>query len=367
MGYFLFSLDTCYLPPATYYQPMAAQKKYDHFDKKKFLLLIKLFVALITLISLINAGGFIYEQNNLKKPANFGFSYSPRTAERLGLDPKQTYINALSDLNPKTVRLMAYWDEIEAIEDVYDFSDLDYYLEESEKDSTPVILSVGFKLPRWPECYTPEYLQNQPLSKLRQRQLKMVKKVIERYETNQNIKAFQIENEPLFAFGDCPPIDKDFFEQEVTLVKTLTKKPIIITDSGELNIWANPMRLSNIFGTTLYRSVSNPYFGRFSWPLPAWTYSLKAYLIKTAFAPENEGIIIAELQAETWFNKPLSEIPISQQLKTFTPDNLKSNALFARKTGFSESLFWGVEWWYYMKQHGHPEYVETARELFSSR
>lgn len=342
-----------------------AAHKIDRFDKKRFLILIKAFVAVLVLLSLISAAGFIYEQNNLKKPSNFGFSYSPRTAEGLGLDPKQTYLNALTDLDPKTIRLMAYWDEIEAKKDIYDFSDLDFYLNEAEKNQTPVILSVGFKLPRWPECYTPEYLKDQPLTVLRERQLKMVKKVIESYQSNSNIQAFQIENEPLFAFGDCPPIDSEFFDQEIALVKTLTTKPIIITDSGELRSWITPMKLSNIFGTTLYRSVANPYFGRFLWPLPAWSYSLKAYLVKTAFAPNNQGVMIAELQAEPWFNESLNTFSISEQTKTFTPDNLKANALFAKKTGFFESLFWGVEWWYYMQANGHPEYVETAKEIFS--
>lgn len=343
-----------------------AHRKIDHFNKKQFLLLTKLFVALLVLISIISTIGFIYEQNNLKKQPSFGFSYSPRTAEGLGLDPKQTYLNALSDLDPKTVRLMAYWDEIEPTQDIYDFSELDFYLTEAEKNQTPVILSVGFKLPRWPECYTPEYLKNHPTSVLRERQLKMVKKVIENYESNTNIKAFQIENEPLFAFGDCPPVDKEFFEQEITLVRTLTQKPIIITDSGELRPWTTPMKLSNIFGTTLYRSVSNPYFGRFLWPLPAWSYSLKAYLVKTFFAPENQGVMIAELQSEPWFNKSLSTLSIPEQIKIFSPSNLETNALFARKTGFSESLFWGVEWWYYMQANGHPEYIETAKEIFQN-
>lgn len=342
----------------------SAHRKIDHFNKKRFLIIIKICISILVFFSIVSTIGFIYEQKNLKKPANFGFSYSPRTAQGLGLDPKQTYLNALSDLDPKTVRLMAYWDEIEAKEDVYDFSNLDFYLEESEKTQTSVILSVGFKLPRWPECYTPEYLKGQPISVLRERQLKMVKKVIEKYEPNINIKAFQIENEPLFAFGDCPPIDKEFFEQEIALVKTLTKKPVIITDSGELNPWATPMELSNIFGTTLYKNVSNPYFGRYLWPLPAWVYSLKAYLVNTLFAPNNQRVMIAELQAEPWFNESLNDQSIAKQIKTFTPNNLKSNALFARKTGFFESLFWGVEWWYYMKQHGHQEYVETAKQLF---
>lgn len=341
-----------------------AQKKIAHFSKKHFLFFIRGFVALLILISLISTLGFIYEQNNLKKPSNFGFSYSPRTAEKLGLDPKQTYLTALKDLNPKTVRLMAYWDEIEKIEDQYDFSNLDYYLNEARNKNVPVILAVGYKLPRWPECFTPKYLKNRPLEALRERQLKMVKKVVERYSDDQNIKAFQIENEPLFAFGECPPIDKEFFEQEIALVKTLTKKPIIVTDSGELRGWRTPMRLADIFGTTIYRNVSNTYFGRFSWPLPAWTYSLKAYLVKVFFAPNNQQIIIAELQAEPWFSTPPNTTPVNKQTKLFTAKNLEGNADFAKKTGFSESLFWGVEWWYYMKANNHPEYVETAKELF---
>ena len=37
---------------------------------------------------------------------------------------------------------------------------------------------------------------------------------------------------------------------------------------------------------------------------------------------------------------------------------------YARATRFEEQYLWGVEWWYYMKENGHPEFWDRAKELF---
>ena len=39
---------------------------------------------------------------------------------------------------------------------------------------------------------------------------------------------------------------------------------------------------------------------------------------------------------------------------------------YAKQTGFSEYYWWGAEWWYYLKQNGHPEYWDKVKELISA-
>jgi hypothetical protein len=39
---------------------------------------------------------------------------------------------------------------------------------------------------------------------------------------------------------------------------------------------------------------------------------------------------------------------------------------FAKGTDFAEQYLWGVEWWYWMQNHGHPEFLEKAKGLFES-
>ncbi len=72
-----------------------------------------------------------------------------------------------------------------------------------------------------------------------------------------------------------------------------------------------------------------------------------------------------ELQAEPWFEKDVYETPIERQLEFINVDILKDNIKYASKVGFGENYLWGAEWWYYMKEQGHPEIWETVKSLFN--
>ena len=323
-------------------------------------------ILLVFILILINMEN---ERLSLSQNTTFGVSFTPSYAKDLGLDPKETYNSLLTELNVKNLRLSAHWDGIEPIKDSFNFRDLDWYIDQASQNHAQVILAIGYKLPRWPECRKPDWLKSRHPefisgSFLRERQLLMLEKVIEHYEDNPTITSFQLENEPLLEFGECPKIDRDFFKKEVEFVRNKKDKPIIITDSGELRPWVTPMKLSDIFGTTLYRVVATPWIGPFQYPFRPWMYRVKSELIRKIFAKENQKTIISELQAEPWAMQSLTEIPIETQLEHFSLEKLKENVDFARRTGFSESYLWGVEWWFYLKENNHPEYLEFAKSLF---
>lgn len=322
-----------------------------------------LIVLLLSLITVFLVG-FIFEQQNLKQPQKLGVSFSPRYATELGIDPKQTFTNILKDLQVKHLRLSAYWDEIEPVKGEYNFQELDQYINQAGAENATVILGIGMKLPRWPECFIPTWADSKDLDNLHKDELEMLKNVVNHYKDNPTIVAWQVENEPMFSYGVCPTISREFLKTAVEQIRAQSGKTIIVTDSGELRPWRTPMQLSDVFGTTLYRSVSNPVLGRFIWRLPAWSYSLKSYLARSLFAPQNSHTIVSELQAESWFDKSLTQIPLDEQIKAFTPKDLVKNVKYAHKTGFSESYLWGVEWWYYLASFGHPEYLETARLIY---
>lgn len=320
-------------------------------------------IGVILLICLLLVGNSIYETTSKKLKPQFGVSYSPLYAKELGLDPKKTYQDILKDLKVKNIRLNAYWDEIEPAQNEYDFSQLEYYILEAQKNQANIILTVGYKLPRWPECRSPKWVDKEK-SKRQEAHLSMVKAVITRFNDVSNITAFQIENEPLLNFGICPPPEKQFLQKEIKEVKAISKKPIMVTDSGELRFWKTPMELSDIFGTTLYRVVDTPWIGPMQYPLRPWFYRVKSDLIRNIFARNNQKTIISELQAESWANQPIRETPLESQLSRFSINDFKKTVEFARLTGFSEIYLWGVEWWYYMAKQGHPEYLEFAKTLF---
>jgi len=55
------------------------------------------------------------------------------------------------------LRLVAYWQKIEPEQGKYSFEDLDWQIKEAEKRDIEVILVIGRKVSRWPECHIPEW------------------------------------------------------------------------------------------------------------------------------------------------------------------------------------------------------------------
>jgi len=118
-----------------------------------------------------------------------------------------------------------------------------------------------------------------------------------------------------------------------------------------------------IFGTTLYRQVYDKSFGRLTYPLPPYFYSLKSGLIRNIFARSNKETIVAEFQAEPWLAEG-KLLGAEQQARIFPVETLGSYIGYVRKTGFNQVYLWGVEWWYWMDKQGHPQYLEYTKSLF---
>lgn len=284
-----------------------------------------------------------------RKPI-FGLSFSPYYAQSLHLNWQEVYLSAIKDLGVDHLRLAAYWDKIEVTPGQYYFDDLDWQMNIARENKVKVILSVGRKLPRWPECFDPSWLRFQDDKQQRAAVLNIVKKVVERYKDYDNLIVWQVENEPLVGwFGVCPKPDQDLLQQEVELVKSLDDtRPIMITDSGELSTWWKASQQGDILGTTMYRVISNPIFGFWSWPLPPSYYYYKAELIKKIHGLDK--VIVSELQAEPWSVGALTDMPLAIAYRSMSIEQFHDNIYFARRAGFEEIYLWGVEWWYWMKE-----------------
>ena len=226
---------------------------------------------------------------------------------------------------------------------------------------------LGERQPRWPECHIPSWIKGLSISERQQKLLQYIEQVVKRYRDNSQIIAWQVENEPLLdSFAICGEHDKDFLKKEVELVISLSSKKIILTDSGELGFWITTMQLSDIFGTTLYRDVYNPYFGYVTIPYLPYFYNIKSHLVRNFFAQNNKRTVVIELQAEPWSaTNNLIQTPIDRQTTIFPLDRFKQNIEYAKKTGFDEDLLWGVEWWYWMEKQGYPQYLDYAKTLFN--
>ena len=296
------------------------------------------------------------------QPDIFGVTYSKKMATDLTLDWKETYLAILDDLQVKQIRIPVYWDEIEKTKGQFNFSDYDYMFQEGAKRQVKFVASIGYRLPRWPECQAPDWVNQLAINDREAQTLNMLTMVVNHYKNDPEIIYWQVENEPLLSsFGDCPPVDINFLRQEVALVKKLDTRPVIISGSGELSTWRREGQIGDIFGTTMYRVIWSNILGYVRYPFPAWAYRLKAYV--AGIKSDRRWII--ELQAEPWApNSHLKDLPLTEANNSFNIDQFRANVQYALNVNFKKVYFWGVEWWYFEYKNGHPEYWELARTLF---
>jgi len=296
-----------------------------------------------------------------QREVNPGATFSLKYAEELGLDWREAYVAMLDDLGVRALRLPVYWDLIEQEQDQFNFDDVDWQLQEAAKRGSKVFLAIGMKVPRWPECHIPDWAQGLSEDELRTRIMVMLQETTQHFSKSANFAAWQIENEPFFPFGDCPKISRAQLQREVDLVKSIDDRPIIITDAGELSDWLRAAAIGDMLGISTYRDVWNRYLGHLFWPItPKW-YATRLKAVR----PLVDEVFVSELQAEPWSPGPIRDWDLNEQVKHMNPDKLENNMAFARRMGVSEVYLWGVEWWYWMKEQGHPEMWEAGKEIFN--
>ncbi len=295
----------------------------------------------------------------------FGITFSYRYAGEIGLDWQETYLAILDDLGVKKMRIPIYWDSVEEQKDQYSWEKIDWQLDEAAKRDVEVILVLGQKVPRWPECFIPEWVQN--TEEKNKELLEIISQSVKRYKNRPAVEYWQVENEPFLAFGICPTLDKELLKKEIELVHILDpSREVIVTDSGELSLWIQSAKLADVFGTTMYREVVSNKFGvRWKYPIGPRFFHFKRWLIET-FAKQEEAIVV-ELQAEPWIEGWTTSAPLSDQFSSMDENKLKDNIEFVKKTGFDEAYLWGGEWWYWLKtKKDYPALWETAKMIFSN-
>ncbi len=311
---------------------------------------------------------FIFSYSKSIQNTKYGVSFNAVYAKELGLNWKEVYNALFEDLNVKRVRLSAHWNSVEANRDTYNFEELDYQVNTASKYNAEIILAVGKRLPRWPECHVPNWAGEISKEEQEKEILQYIEKTVTRYKNYENIKIWQVENEPflsIYASDFCKNFDEDFLEKEITLVKSLdpTQRPILITDSGELSTWRKAFSHGDIFGTTVYVYSWNKIMGDFRNPFLPGFYSFRSNLLNL-FTQEKKESIIAELSLEPWLDKSILQEKIDIQKHRMSYEKFDTVIDFAKKTGMETQYLWGVEWWYYMKLQGDSWYWERVKQLF---
>jgi len=296
---------------------------------------------------------------------NYGVTFSSNYVKELGLEPQVVLTQILEDLKIKNFRLPVYWNEIEKEEGVFDFSSVDAELKILGAHQAQVILAIGYRVPRWPECYAPEWTKDMSDQEFHQQVLKMLGEVVARYKNNPTIVMWQVENEPLLTlFGICRANTVSNLKEEIALVKSLDSRKVMTTDSGELSSWWELYNVPDVLGTSVYRVVKNPLLGYWHyWFIPSYFYQFKDDL--NALFQNRKTMIVSELSCEPWSDQLLAVTPIAEQDKSVDIKQFKDNLAYAQKLNFPSVYLWGVEWWYWRKVHGDSTFWDSAKMFFN--
>lgn len=324
---------------------------------------LKIVLILILALILIFVLYFFVGKAKPASKIEWGITFSKKYAIDLGLDWQQVFSVILYDLQVKRIRLIAYWDDIEKEQGKYDFTDLDWQMKNTEQKEIETILAVGRRLPRWPECFVPNWAKGLSEQEKQEHILSFISKIINRYKGYNNIIIWQIENEPFLGFfGDCPKVDKKFLEEEIALVKDIDDRPVMITESGEFSTWIGGARRADIVGTSLYRKIYGKLKVYFTYPIPPIFYQRKASLIKSLFKVDE--IIAIEVQAEPWGHKATQDMTVEEQDISMSFKQFNKVLEYTRKAGFSKAYLWGAEWWYWrMINFGDDSFWNKAKSI----
>ncbi len=286
---------------------------------------------------------------------DYGITFSKKYAEELGNDWKENYNAILDDLGAKRLRLMSYWDLGEPSQGNYDFTDLDYQMDEAAKHGAKVSLAIGLRQPRWPECHQPEWAkqlgENSP--QWQQALDDYITAVQNRYKDNPALESYQLENEAKNAwFGECNgAASDDRLNHEFELAKKNDPNHPVYMSLSDQHGFPAGTPVPDKYGFSVYRIVWNdkgPFNFYLTYPTQIWYHKLRALLINII---KDRDVFIHELQIEPWGPKATKDLSIEEQDRSMSNDQILKNLVFARKIGKDEIYLWGSEWWYWRKTH----------------
>jgi len=296
----------------------------------------------------------------MKRNQEFGVDFNIARAESLGLDPYTVYQSILDDLQPVFVRISAQWDRVEPLEGSFMFKDVDWQIQEAYKRGIQIILVLGQKTPRWPECHIPSW-NNFTGSEFRKYLFRYIETVVERYKKHPALKIWQVENEPFFNFGECKNFHREFVASEVNLVRKLDNHhKILLTDSGEHGTWKQAAALGDVLGINIYRAVQDNEGKTKQYWFPVFFYNLKAKFFRI---PLNK-MMISELQCEPWISEGNpKDATVETMEQTLNAEKLSKHFDFASRVGVRQVCLWGSEWWYFMSHsRGDERYWNMVKE-----
>ena len=329
-------------------------------------------IALLVLVLVSTMYGIAqwYIHAEASKPLRLGVSFIPDYAQSLGVDPEQT-MDALLNIGVKQFRLVSYWSDMEQTPGHYDFSQLDWQFQKAEAKHAKIILTVGLRQPRWPECHMPDWAAKEPMSQWQPQLETFMQKVVERYKNSPSLQSYQLENEYfLHGFGTCTDFSRPRLVSEYNLVKKLDPAhPIIVGRSDNALGIPIGQPQPDQFSISIYRrvwdaGVTHRYL---EYPFPAWYY---AFLAGTQKIFTHKDMMVGELQAEAWspHGQTIPETSLAEQDKSLDARRLRGVVTYGKATGMRGIDLWGAEYWYYRAHVLHdPSLWNVAKQEFDTK
>jgi hypothetical protein len=332
--------------------------------------IVRITVLVLCCLAFLIGAFMFYADRHVPVPTTheYGVSFNTPYAHELGLPWLEVYTAILDDLKVRHLRLAAHWPMVEPDQDRWKFAELDTQMQMAEERKADVVLAVGRRLPRWPECHVPEWASGLSWEEQKKALRTYLSVMVTRYKDSPALKYWQVENEPflgVYATAECGALDPAFLDEEIALVKALDPKhPVLVTDSGNLGTWYGAYKRGDLFGTSVYVYLYNEKTGPIKTILPPETYVLKRTFMGLLYGTKESMLI--ELSVEPWLDASVASTTLDVQLQRMSFDRFDEILTYAAGTRFDKQYLWGAEWWYLLSKQGHPEYWDRARRLYQT-
>jgi hypothetical protein len=274
---------------------------------------------------------------------------------------------ALGELGVRLLRLPVYWDEVEPEPGCYRWETLDWQMDAAAAAGARVLLCVGHRAPRYPECFAPAWACGLAEGPFTSALMDFVTAVVTRFRDDQALEAWQVENEPDatflgWRFGAGCRDARRWLEPEIALVRTLDCGHPVVLSYANSPWFVGQLRSAlrhdcDIVAVSVYERLyfSSPFYSGFVdqtrlgviGPLSLGRQRRRA-------AAHGRDLWVSELQAEPWPRgcENLLSAPREEVERTMSRAQLLGSWGRVTDSGIRRAYLWGIEWLLARRQQG---------------
>ncbi len=306
-----------------------------------------------------------------------GTTFIQINAEALGLNWKAAYREIINDIGIKQIRIPIFWDQIEPKPGIFDWKTLDWQMQEATNAKAKILLVVGHRVPRYPECYAPDWTRSLNAQDFKLALFKMTAAAVLHFKVHPSLEAWQVENEPLakilgkiWGGENCREVTP-LVAEEVKLVRSLDQShPTIVTFA--FSPWmTSQLRQtldfdSDVVAITLFNKVffRSPVFNGYVEMFKMGFFSPLRLAYQRAIAHQKgKPFWVAEMQAEPWGpDGPYKFDHPADAYLSMNADRLTETWNYAARSGISRIYLWGAEWWLSERNKGNSSMLEAVKK-----